>query len=197
MLARVEEEYGDRVAVHWRAYELRPDPIPTLDPSGAYLRTTWARAVYPLAAERGMTLRLPPVQPRSRLALEAAEFARAHGRFAATHRAVFRAFFEEGRDIGDLAVLLEIGAATGLDRAELGAALHEERYAARVLADEETARRLGLGGVPAMLVGPATRPLDERFSIGGAQPYPVVRAVVEQALRAAENTARFPAAGGR
>ena len=27
-LARVREEYGEAVEVDWRAYELRPDPIP-------------------------------------------------------------------------------------------------------------------------------------------------------------------------
>lgn len=195
MLARINEEFGERVVVHWRAYELRPEPIPTLDPAGPYLRTTWARAVYPLAAERGMTLRLPPVQPRSRLALEAAEFARTHGRFPAMHHAIFRAFFEEGRDIGDLAVLLAIGEASGLDRAELATALSEGRHTAQVLADEQAARELGLDGVPAIMIGPAARPLHERFLISGAQPYPVVQAVVERVLRHTGDTVRLPLAG--
>ena len=83
VLEQLQQEFGPALEVHWRAYELRPAPVPTLEPGGEYLRTTWARAVYPMAEQRGMTLKLPPVQPRSRLALEAAEFAKDAGAFPA------------------------------------------------------------------------------------------------------------------
>jgi predicted DsbA family dithiol-disulfide isomerase len=101
-LARVKEAYSDRVEVDWRAYELRPDPIPTLDPDGDYLHRVWNASVYPMAEALGMKLRLPPVQPRSRKALEAAEFSREKGLYDEMHNALFRAFFEDGRDIGDV-----------------------------------------------------------------------------------------------
>lgn len=81
-LARIKQEFGDAVRVTWRAFELRPAPVPTLDPKGEYLREVWARSVYRMASDRGMTLRLPPVQPRSRRAHEAAFVAREHGKFA-------------------------------------------------------------------------------------------------------------------
>ncbi len=104
VLDRIAQEYVERVGIRWRAFELRPDPVPTLKPDGTYLRDIWARAVYPMAKERGMSLRLPPVQPRSRLAHEAAHFAATQGLFDAMNTALFRAFFEDGCDIGDLAV---------------------------------------------------------------------------------------------
>src|SRR5215210_4773230 len=63
-LARAREEFGDGVEVDWRAYELRPDPIPALDSDGEYLHRVWSASVYPMARSLGMTLRLPPVQPR-------------------------------------------------------------------------------------------------------------------------------------
>jgi predicted DsbA family dithiol-disulfide isomerase len=47
-----------------------------------------------------MTMKLPPVQPRSRLAHEAARWAREQGCFDDYHAAVFRSFFERGEDIG-------------------------------------------------------------------------------------------------
>lgn len=83
-LARMKERYGDGVTVDRRAYELRPYPVPTLDLDGEYLRRVWNASVYPMAALLGMALRLPPVQPRSRRALEAAEFARERGSRDAT-----------------------------------------------------------------------------------------------------------------
>jgi hypothetical protein len=60
-----------------------------------------------MASERGMNLKLPPVQPRSRRAFELTEFARDKGRFDETHHALFKAFFEEGKDVSDLGVLGE------------------------------------------------------------------------------------------
>src|SRR5947209_8145197 len=80
VLERLRNDFTGALQIRWRAYELRPDPVPTLDPQGEYLRDIWARSVYPMAAQRGIPLRLPPVQPRSRLAWEATEFAREHGK---------------------------------------------------------------------------------------------------------------------
>jgi predicted DsbA family dithiol-disulfide isomerase len=170
-LARVREEYGEEVEVEWRAYELRPDPIPTLDPDGEYLHRVWNASVYPMANALGMKLRLPPVQPRSRKALEAAEYARKEGKFDEMHTALFRAFFESGKDIGKEEVLLEVGASVGIDREELRAALEEGRYAEKVIADEELARKLGVGSVPTMFVGPVGEPFEHAEVIIGAQPY--------------------------
>ena len=183
VLERIREELGERVEVEWRAFELRPDPVPTLDPDGEYLRTTWNRAVYPMAERRGMTLRLPPVQPRSRRALEAAEFARRAGRFEEMHRALFRAFFEDGRDLDDLEVLLEVGSSAGLDPEGLRAALEEGRHTGKVIADRRLAHGIGISGVPAMLVGPGSAPLEDAEIVVGAQPHELVRAAVERALR--------------
>lgn len=182
-LARVREEYGEAVEVDWRAYELRPDPVPTLDPDGEYLHRVWNASVYPMANSLGMKLRLPPVQPRSRKALEAAEYAREEGKFAEMHTALFRAFFESGRDIGREEVLLEVGASVGLGREGLRAALEEGRYTQKVLRDEELARKLGVSSVPIMFVGPADEPFEGAEVITGAQPYGGrIEAAVERAL---------------
>lgn len=183
-LARVREGYGDRVEVDWRAYELRPDPVPTLDPDGEYLHRVWNASVYPMARSLGMTLRLPPVQPRSRKALEAAEFAREVGVYDRMHTALFRAFFEDGRDIGDVGVLLGVGESVGLDGEELRKALEEGRYTEKVIGDEELARKLGVDSVPTMFVAPDGAPPQTGERITGAQPYGGrIEASVERALR--------------
>lgn len=183
VLEQIREEYGDQVEIDWRAFELRPEPAPTLDPDGQYLHTTWHASVYPMAERRGMTLRLPPVQPRSRKALEAAEFAREQGRFESMHHALFRAFFEDGRDLNELEILLDVGGSAGLDPGELRVALEQGRYTDTVLRDERLAQEIGISGVPAMLVGPADAPLEEAEVVMGAQPVERVRDAVERALR--------------
>src|SRR3569832_1096508 len=60
-VSRLQQEYGRRLQIVWRAFELRPEPQPPLAPDGDYLRGTWTRSVYPMAQERGMTLPLQPV----------------------------------------------------------------------------------------------------------------------------------------
>lgn len=182
VLDRLQQEYAGRLGVWWRAFELRPEPVPTLDPAGDYLRNAWARSVYPMAQRRSMNLKLPPVQPRSRLALEAAAHAREEGRFDEMHRALFSAFFEEGRDIGKTEVILDVGASAGLDTSALRQALDEGRHTAAVLKDRELAEELGLSAVPALLLRRGGADWHNAVPLSGALPYEHVRDAVESVL---------------
>lgn len=183
VLERIRAEYGPSIDVQWRAFELRPAPVPTLDPAGDYLRTVWNQAVYPMARQRGMTLRLPPRQPRSRRALELAELAQTKGRFDDVHRRIFKAFFEDGQDIDDLKTLVAIGTTAGLEAEAVRAALEQGLYRERVMQDEREAVALGITAVPTLMVGQADRSPAEGEVISGAQPYDVVKAAVERAKR--------------
>lgn len=135
----------------WRAFELRPDPVPTLDPNGEYLHRVWGSSVYPMAERLKMPIRLPPVQPRSRLAHAAAHWARTQQRFDDYNVAVFRAFFERGEDIGRIDVLTMLAAGLGLDPELLRGALKRRDFEKSVIADEDGAEALGIRGVPAFV----------------------------------------------
>lgn len=163
-LARLRAE---GVETEYRAFELRPAPVPRLDPASEGLRRWWEEEVFPAARALGVEIRYPPGQPRTRKAHEAAAFAREQGRFLEMHEALFRAFFVEGRDIGRIDVLVEVGRDAGFDPAGLKVALDIDRYTERVLADEEEARALGITGTPTFLVG------TER--VVGLHPYDVLR----------------------
>jgi len=182
LLQRLEQEMGGELHVAWRAFELRPEPKPTLDPDGDYLHTTWERSVYPMARERGMALKLPPVQPRSRKAFEAVAFAEAQGRFAAMHEALFRGFFEQGRDIGKVEVLCAIGAEAGLEAGALRAALDDGRYLATVLDDQKLAHALGVTGVPIMFLRKMGADWEEAVPLNGAVPYAMMQGAVARLL---------------
>ena len=160
--------------VVWRAYELRPAPAPTLDPRGDYLRRVWADSVYPLAERLGIRMRLPPVQPRSRRAHEAAQWARSLGRFDEMNAAVFRAFFERGEDIGEAEVLASLASGLGLDGDALRRALASREFEPGVLADEREAEALGVSGVPAFVA-------DRRAALAGVQPAGNLRRLVAHA----------------
>jgi predicted DsbA family dithiol-disulfide isomerase len=122
------------------------------------------------------------VQPRSRKALEAAAFADSHGRFNAMHEALFRAFFEQGRDIGDLDTLCEIGREAGLDAQALRQALGDGRHTAEVEGDERLALQLGVSGVPVMFLRLANAPWEQALPLRGAVPYEVMEMAVREQL---------------
>ncbi|MGH7962177.1 MAG: DsbA family oxidoreductase [Candidatus Binatia bacterium] len=159
------------VEVVWRAFELRPEPVPTLDPGGEYLQRAWRESVYPLAQRVGVTMRLPPVQPRSRRAHEAAQWARAQGHFDEYNAAVFGAFFERGLDIGAVDVLLGLAHELGWDGDALRSVLDRQEYEGRVVADEREAERLGIRGVPAFVA-------DRRALLSGVQPVENLRELI-------------------
>jgi len=165
---QLQRDYGTRITVQWHAFELRPEPLATLDPGADYLRATWLQQVYPMAEKRNVLMKLPPVQPRSRAVLEAAAFAKAQGKFDAFHKEAFRSFFEFGRDIGDVAELLDMGTRAGLDRHALSSALSNHHYTDQIVADEGLADKLGLRGVPAFLIRRADQPLSEATVLNGA-----------------------------
>lgn len=178
-LERLKEELGDGLQVEWQPYELRPEPEPTLDPDGDYLHSVWNRHVYPMARERGLDLKLPPLQPRSRMAFEAAEFAKEQRRFDAVHRALFEAFFRDGRDIGSMEVLVDIVETAGLDGNQLRLAVETGKFTSNVTQSQWLARKLRIDGVPAALF----RAWGKRAIVSGAQPYGALKAVVDE-LRA-------------
>ena len=168
------------VEVEWLPYELRPDPLPLPDVTGAdgeRYRANWARGVGPLAEQFGVEMNFPTVKPRSRLAHEAAEFAREQGRFEEMRQAIFRAYFVDNRDIGQLDALLEVGREVGLDPEALRGALEEGRYTERVMDLEGVSRRLGVQAVPTIVIG--------ELGVEGVRPYEVLQRVLEEAERRA------------
>lgn len=161
-----------QIEVVWRAFELRPDPVPSLDPKGEYLQRAWRDSVYPMSERLGVKMKLPPLQPRSRRAHEAAQWARTVGRFDQYNAAIFRAIFERGEDINDVEVLVKLAQELKLNGAGLRAALEGREYENSVLEDEREAEILRVSGVPAFVA-------DRRAALSGVQPVENLRRMVE------------------
>ena len=121
-----------------------------------------------------MTMRLPPIQPRSRRAHEAAKWAQTQHQFDAYNQAVFRAFFERGEDISDIDVLVKLARDLGLDESSLRVALKTRQLDASVLTDEREAAELGVRAVPAFVA-------NRRFALTGVQPTAALEEMVTRA----------------
>jgi len=94
--------------------------------------------------------------------------------------ALFRAHFNERRNVSDREVLLDVAASVGLHREAAKSALDDADLEARVLAEERQAWDLNITGVPAMIV-------NGKFMIPGAQaPETYVNALRRVAMKSRE-----------
>lgn len=89
--------------------------------------------------------------------------------------AVNQAYFAQARQVFDPAVLTEVAAGAGLDRAAVSELLAGDGYADEVRQDESQARDLGISGVPFFV-------FDMRLAVSGAQPTELFTQALDQAL---------------
>lgn len=187
-LHRVSGEFVGLIEVVWHPFELRPDPVDIPDPQGDYLRSVWPSQVLPMALDRGMSLRLPPFQPRSRLAHEAACQARMEGAFDIMNRAIFRALFEQGRDIGQEEVLLDLARDCGLNTGRMAAALRDGTHTQKVIDGQREAEAAGISAVPTLIIHHGVMHRNDGVWLEGVVPYAQLQAAVQ-------DVAGKPAAG--
>ncbi len=170
---RVQQEYD--VDVEFAPFLLRPETPPEGMPSRRFVEPD----APPTAMEqRGKTLGLEFKRGRtwssnSHIALEAAEFAGEHGDRWAFHRAMFKAYFEDLLDIGDIETVVKIGASVGLDAEALRATLETGVYRDHV--DEGIAWSQGIGvtAVPTFV-------FNEQYGMVGAQDLSAFRVMMDK-----------------
>ncbi len=173
---------GTEVDVVHRAYLLEPN----MPPEGAdmrerlgrkfgpeqldamFQRVTQAGAQYGVRFDFAKITRSPATQGSHALIDWAPDAKRAQ-----VIAAVHRAHFEEGRDIGDPAVLAAIAGSAGLDAAAAKAAVTDPTRLERIRNEAAAAAQAGVRGVPYFVIGDQV--------LRGAQPPEAIR----QAIRAA------------
>jgi len=179
--------------VEWRPFQLNPDmPAAGMDRQ-QYLSLKFggserARNIYhsvaQAAAEEGLYLRLDAIdrQPNTFDSHRLIRWSASAGVQDRVVEGLFRRYFEDGADIGDRAVLLDVAVAAGMD-GELVQALFE-RDADRdlVMAEEGVARRMGIAGVPCFIV-------ERKYAVSGAQEPSVLANVFDLVAREAETGA--------
>ncbi|MBX3633776.1 MAG: DsbA family oxidoreductase [Simplicispira sp.] len=185
-LEQAAERLAGQVQLDWhfQPFELNPNMGPEGQDIGEHLQQKYGAsaeqreatraAIAARGAELGFTF---TAGARGRIyntfdAHRLLHWAEAQGRQRALKHALFKAYFTDGEDPSDHAVLLRLAGAVGLDAAEAGAVLASDRYAAEVRAREQFYTQQGIHSVPAVVV-------NDRHLIQGGQPVEVF----EQALR--------------
>ena len=161
--------------MYFAPFLLRPETPPTGMPAR---RIVAADAPPSPMEERGKQLGITFTRGRtwasnSHLALEAAEFASEYGDIWAFHRAMFKAYFEDLKDIGDIETVLQAGRDAGLPADDLRAALEEGRYRERVDEGIAWSRGIGVTAIPTFV-------FNERYGIVGAQELPAFRQMMQR-----------------
>lgn len=164
-MAEFERQFN--VDVTWWPYELHPETPPegrSVDElfGDSPQRQQYREHLKAYGREAGITFASNRWLSNSRDALALAEFARDSGAFDCVHWGLFRAYFEEAKDIGKLDVLKEIAANCGLNPLEFEAELTRGRYAELVQAATASAQRSGIRSTPTMIFG-------DKFAVSGAQ----------------------------
>jgi predicted DsbA family dithiol-disulfide isomerase len=164
----LEREF--EVAIEWVPFELHPEipheGIPRDRVFPSQYRDQVESGVNRLAREVGKQLKLHDRLINSRPALQAAEFARGQDRFNQMHQGLFSAYWDEGRDVSDLAVLKEVAERAGVDPAAMEKSIAANEYGDYLDARRAEAEELMISGIPAHVVA-------DRYLVMGAQPYDV------------------------
>ncbi len=93
---------------------------------------------------------------------------------------MFRAYFVEGRDVGERAVLLDVASASGLDAEIVDKLLAEGADVDAVRREIAEAQAIGVTGVPFYIFAGSV-------GVPGAQDVPILRQAMNQARAALEH----------
>lgn len=89
---------------------------------------------------------------------------------------LYRAYFTDSLYLDDMNTLVDLGVQSGLDAEATAAMLESDRFRDEVLADEMTAKRAGIRGVPYFVI-------NGKYAISGAQPAEVFAEALQQAWK--------------
>jgi predicted DsbA family dithiol-disulfide isomerase len=185
MLDRALEGTPDHpFQIEWHPFQLNPDlPVGGAD-RRAYLEAkfggqTNAVQVYArvmqAAEDAGVEINLDRIkrQPNTLDAHRLIHWAGLEGRQTAVVSALFRAYFRDGRDIGDAGTLADIGESAGMDRALTSRLLATDADRDLIAARDRHARERGIDAVPTYLIA-------NQYVVPGAQPVRLWQQVMEE-----------------
>jgi predicted DsbA family dithiol-disulfide isomerase len=188
-LALEKFAHSDAVEVEWHSFELDPntETRPELNATD-YLAEIkgqsreWAEQmnnqVTAIAAQVGITFDLDNAKvANSFQAHRLIQLAKFNGLGNEAEEELFKAYFTEGKNIDDQAVLVALGESIGLQKTAVQEMLAGYDFSNEVRADEQIAQQIGIGGVPFFII-------DQKLSVSGAQAPETFLGALEQAWSA-------------
>ncbi|MGB3148125.1 MAG: DsbA family oxidoreductase [Paracoccaceae bacterium] len=175
-------------AVEWHPYQLNPDMPPEGMGREAYMEAKFGsreniiRVHQPLlehAEKAGISFDLPAIQrtPNSLDAHRMIHWAGLEGRQTAMVSALFKAYWRDGRDIGDRESLADIGAEVGLEREVIARLLASDSDVAEISARANHSRARGVNSVPTFVIA-------GQHVLQGARPTDLWLGIIDELIEA-------------
>ncbi len=178
MVDQLKAEY--KIDVEWRPYYLRPDTPPEgMELPDYIIRARASGAderLQSMASMHGMKFNSPERIYNTRIAHEATEYAREHGKALEFHHIVFRQVYSDGLDISQWNILRAAAEEAGLDANDMQAVVDGGKYTAEVAEQVMQAQQIGVTGVPTYVI-------NDRYAVVGAQPYEAFKRALAQILK--------------
>ncbi|MGN6095437.1 MAG: DsbA family oxidoreductase [Bosea sp. (in: a-proteobacteria)] len=178
---------NERFAITWLPYELNPEM-----PEQGMDRTQYLDTKFGPGKRKEIELRLSEAALESGVTFNWAKVTKsvntrmAHMLIAAASTvqrgtemkvALFKAYWQDGRDIGDVETLVQIAVEQGFDEQAARDELANDELRETVIGLENHAREVGVTGVPFFII-------DGKLAVSGAQPPDVWDQVFQQVLTA-------------
>jgi len=177
-MRRLKPEFDFQL--EWRGFQIHPDwPAQGISADnlreareGASRQAMWSR-IGAMADAVGFAIKPPALLTNSRAALAATEFARESGNDEALEERIYRAYFNDGENIGDPGVVVRLAGEAGLDAGEVAGAINSPKYEMRLKNNALAANQRGVSGVPTFFIG--------EYPLVGAQSLEAMRSILKRA----------------
>ena len=155
-LRQAMAETGITPNITWQPYELTPEPKPQVDTYHDEKRKAGYQILVEPCKKLGLDMKLPPnvvPRPRTRWAFEGWYYACEQGKGEEYNELMYRAYFIDELDIGDMAVLVKLAESLGLNGEDYKAAVLSGKYSELEQAACDHARNvLEIKGVPSIYI---------------------------------------------
>ena len=180
----LEAHAGHSFEIEWHPFQLNPDMAPEGADRRAYLEARFggkqnAVGVYArvseAAAAAGVTINFETMNrvPNTIDAHRLIHWAGLEGRQTAMVATLFRAYFRDGKDIGDKATLATLAGNAGMDAALAARLLATGEDRADITARDAHARQRGVNSVPSFVIA-------NQYVLTGAQPVALWAQVIDE-----------------
>ncbi len=171
--ALAEAKIDEDVLIGWRPFQLNPDmPAGGMD-RRQYLKLKFGGdgsggQMYEAVRAAGEGEQIPfdfsaiQVQPNTVISHRLIHYAGRLNAQDAVVEGLFRAYFTEGRNIGEIDVLIDVAEKAGLDAEKTRSFLESDEATDHVREEDQVARRIGVQGVPCFII-------NRKYVVSGAQ----------------------------
>jgi len=186
--ALAELPFKDSIDINWKSYQLNPQ-YQNVDGESLYDYLSRSKGIS-LEQAKQMTAQVAEMANNVGLNIDfehsipansfnahrLIHFAASKGKQDLAEEYLFKAHFEEAKNINDINVLLEIAKSLGLDKEQAQKVLAGNAYEEEVRFDIYESQQLGVRGVPFFV-------MDRKYALSGAQPIEAFKQAITQSYQ--------------